>query len=175
MQVLINTKYPGLNLTGEALARYNELAGTSYVMFSYIDDISNYIQYIYDCETPYIDYWPVVLLNTDDCEEFQSYDDFARNDPCLIQVYEEFRESISDESQYQSLKVITVPNNCTWELRQDDWEGETLVISFIEIDRDNAVKLYNEQYGIASDDAINMLNILSANPDLISINEEYNS
>lgn len=170
MRVLINTEYSGLEFSIPALHRYNELAGTQMVHFSYVEDVGNHITTSEYVQEPMPDFIPVVLLSPDDPELDNTaslwFDNIPRNDKNLIQVFEEFGENISDERLYNRLAIIEIPDNANWHVEGQDWGGETLVVKSLKI---NLEKI--ENYGIMS---INeFTNYLENNPDVVEFCEKY--
>lgn len=170
MQVLINTEYSGLDFNIPALHRYNELAGTQMVHFSYVEDIGNHIKYYEFCEEYSPDFIPIVLLSPDDPEldnlASVYFDNIQRNDKHLIQVFEEFGDKISDEHLYNRLAIIEIPDNANWHIIGQDWGGETLVVKTLKIDLEKI-----DNYGKMS---INeFTNYLENNPDVVEFCEAY--
>jgi hypothetical protein len=180
MRILINTQYSGLDLSFPALARYNELSGSEYVKFSYVDEIGNHVKHHEHCGQPFYDHIVIILKNPNDpeSENWASYDfaDIPRNDPKLIQVFLEFGENISDESLYKHLKIIDIPDDSKWSIQSQDWGGEHVIVKYIEIDRRMVVEKYSKRYNCTNetiDIVLNTLDVLRNNSDVVEIVEEY--
>jgi hypothetical protein len=178
MQILINTEYSGIDLSLSALERYNELSGSEYVHFSYVDEIGNHIRPMQYCDEPFIDQIKIVLKNPNDleCDNWCNFDDIPRNDPNLIQVFLEFGEDISEESLYKHLKIIEIPDDSKWLIQSQDFGCESLIVKTIKIDREMVAQKYKERYN-CNDETINIvlntLDVLRNDPDAVEIVEEY--
>ncbi len=175
MQILINTDYNGLRLSNNALERYNELSGTEYVKFLYVEEIGNHVKYLKYCNKPFYDHIPTILKSPDDPENWTSYDldEIPRNDPNLIQVFLELGENFSDEHSY---KNIEIPDDSIWSLQYDDVGGESVIVKTIKINREIVVEKYKDRYN-CNDETINIvlntLDVLRNDSDVVEIVEKY--
>jgi len=170
MKILINTEYSGLEFGIPALHRYNELAGTQMVHFSYIEDVGNHITTSEYVQEPMPDFLPVILLSPDDPELDNTanlwFDNISRNDKNLIQVFEEFGENISEEHLYNRLGIIEIPDNANWHVEGQDWGGETLVVKTVKINLDLV-----EDFDAMT--KLQFVEYLERNPNVINFKEAY--
>ena len=170
MNVLINTQYSGLNFSYDALCRYKDLSGNQMVPFSYVENIGSHLKYYEYCDEPLEDFIPVMLFNPDDPDDENwltgdSYN-IKRDGQHLIQVFEEFGDTISEDHLFNRLAIIEIADNANWHIESQDWGGETLVVKTVKIDRDKLA-------GLTIIDEI--VDFLENNPDAIDFNETYYS